>query len=538
MVIKTILIFLIALLGYSEWLTGTSYLQRPIVLGPLVGLVMGDMVTGTIMGATMELAMVGAISVGAYNPPDTISGTILGVSLAMQAGADASAALTLGIPIATIVLALDTALGQPVMLLLVHRIDKNVEDGDTKAITRNMLIDGYAQSWCGLLIIPLAFFFGADAVASLLNIIPDFVQTGMDVAAAFLPALGFAMLAQMIMNKTVAPFFFAGFFLVAYFGISTTGVAIFAAIIVVAMTVLGDKKKRSSPQRQPRILRLGVGSMSFKFESSYDGLISRADLKKLFWRSIPYEHSWNYERMGHIGFMWALMPILRKLYPQDADFKAALKRHMELYNVTPYISTLPMSIAAAMEEVNATDDSFDTSAISNVKLALMGPLSGVGDAFYWGTLRILATGVGTSLALQGSILGPILFLLVFNVPHYIIRYLLTFVGYRFGSDMISKVQESGIMDTIVKMASIMGAMVIGAMTMEMVTVDIPLMVGAGDGAQTLAELLNGIFPGFVTMGLFGIVYLMLKKKMNPLLIMLVILLVSIAGAFFGVLGVQ
>ena len=73
---------------------------------------------------------------------------------------------------------------------------------------------------------------------------------------------------------------------------------------------------------------------------------------------------------------------------------------------------------------------------------------------------------------------------------------------------------------------------------EMVTVDIPLMVGAGDGAQTLAELLNGIFPGFVTMGLFGIVYLMLKKKMNPLLIMLVILLVSIAGAFFGVLGVQ
>lgn len=278
--------------------------------------------------------------------------------------------------------------------------------------------------------------------------------------------------------------------------------------------------------------------MSFKFESSYDGLITREDLKKLFWRSIPYEHSWNYERMGHIGFMWALMPILRKLYPQDADFKAALKRHMELYNVTPYISTLPMSIAAAMEEVNATEDNFDTSAISNVKLALMGPLSGVGDAFYWGTLRILATGVGTSLALQGSILGPILFLLVFNVPHYIIRYLLTFVGYRFGSDMISKVQESGIMDTIVKMASIMGAMVIGAMTMEMVTVDIPLMVGAGDGAQALAELLNGIFPGFVTLGLFGIVYLMLKKKMNPLLIMLVILLASIAGAFFGVLGVQ
>lgn len=241
MLAQTFLIFLIALLGYSEWLLGTSYVQRPIVLGPLVGLVLGDVATGTIMGASMELAMVGAISIGAYNPPDTISGTILGVSLAMQAGADASAALTLGIPIATISLALDTALGQPVMLFLVHRIDKNIEQGDTRAITRNMLLAGYAQSWCGLLIIPLAFYFGSDVVAQVLSIIPDFVQTGMDVAAGLLPALGFAMLAQMIMNKTILPFFFAGFFLVAYFGIGTTGVAIFAAILVIAMALLKDR---------------------------------------------------------------------------------------------------------------------------------------------------------------------------------------------------------------------------------------------------------------------------------------------------------
>lgn len=277
--------------------------------------------------------------------------------------------------------------------------------------------------------------------------------------------------------------------------------------------------------------------MSFKFEAAYDKQITRKDLQQLFLRTIPYEHSWNYERMGNVGFTWALMPILRKLYPEEAEFRAAMKRHMELYNVTPYIATLPISIAAAMEEVNASDDSFDTSAISNVKLALMGPLSGIGDAFFWGTLRILATGIGTSLALQGSILGPILFLLVFNVPHYIIRYLLTFVGYRFGSDMITKIQESGLMDTIVKMASIMGAMVIGAMTMEMIAVDIPMAIGVGEDVTTVAELLNGIFPGFVTLSMFGIVYAMLKKKLNPLLIMLIILIVSIACAFFGILGV-
>ena len=84
MILKTILIFLIGLLGYSEWLLGTSCLQRPIVLGPLVGLVMGNLPAGIIMGATMELALVGAVSIGAYNPPDLIAGTVLGVSLAIH----------------------------------------------------------------------------------------------------------------------------------------------------------------------------------------------------------------------------------------------------------------------------------------------------------------------------------------------------------------------------------------------------------------------------------------------------------------------
>ena len=239
MILKTILVFFIGLLGYSEWLLGTSYLQRPIVLGPLVGLVMGDMQAGIIMGATLELAMIGAISVGAYNPPDLISGTILGVSLAISSGAGADAALTLGIPIATVMLAVDTALGQPIMLFFIHRCDKHAETGDIKAFNQCMFIAGYAQSLFGIICIPLAFYFGSDAVTKLLGVIPDFVQTGMDITAALLPALGFAMLAQTMMNKKVAPFFFLGFFLVAYFSISTTGVAIFSILMVLILVMFG-----------------------------------------------------------------------------------------------------------------------------------------------------------------------------------------------------------------------------------------------------------------------------------------------------------
>ena len=245
MILKTFLIFLVGLLGYSEWLLGTSYLQRPIILGPLVGLVLGDLQSGIIMGATLELAMIGAVSIGAYDPPDLVSGSIIGISLAIETHAAPGAALTLGIPIAAIMQALGLATGQPLMLAFIHRCDSAAEKGNTKALTRNMLFAGYIQDWPGLVFIPLAFYFGSSTVAKLLNIIPQFVQDGMNVAAGLLPLLGFAMLAQMMMNKKVIAFFFFGFFLVAYGKISTTGVAIFAVIMAAIMYVFFDRDDKS-----------------------------------------------------------------------------------------------------------------------------------------------------------------------------------------------------------------------------------------------------------------------------------------------------
>ena len=276
--------------------------------------------------------------------------------------------------------------------------------------------------------------------------------------------------------------------------------------------------------------------MSFSFRPEYKGKVNKKDLQKLFWRSIPMEHSWNYERMDNVGFAWALMPILKKLYPNKEDYKKALQRHLTLYNMTPYIDTFPMAIAAAMEETNSKDPNFNTDSIQDVKTALMGPLSGIGDAFFWGTLRILATGIGTALALKGSILGPILFFLVFNVPVMLARYYGTFLGYGLGTNVIGSIQNSGIMDTVTKYASLVGMMVVGAMTMDMTTIKLTTKIGLGKSSQTLQSLLNGIFPGIVTLALFGLMYWMLKKKWNPLLIMLLILVVSIVAAYFKVLG--
>lgn len=260
--------------------------------------------------------------------------------------------------------------------------------------------------------------------------------------------------------------------------------------------------------------------------------ITKKDLNKVFWRSLTMEYSWNYERQAHMGFCYAMIPILKKLY-KGVDLKESLQRHMEFFNTTPHLSTLILGITTAMEEQEANIEDFDTSSINGIKAALMGPLAGIGDSFFWGTLRLIATGVGTSLALKGSILGPILFLLVFNVPHMLLRYFSTHLGYKLGVDVLSKLEKNGMMDMLTYGASIVGLMVIGAMTQSMIAIDIPLSIGSGDEAITITGILNEIAPGLLSLAAFGIVYYFLRKGLKPVPILLGITVVSIVGSFFG-----
>ncbi|MDD3206247.1 MAG: PTS sugar transporter subunit IIC [Lachnospiraceae bacterium] len=245
--IQAILLGVLVMLSNAEWFLGTCFIQRPLILGPLTGLIMGDMEAGIIMGATMELAFAGATSIGGYDPPDMISGTILGVAFAINSGQGPEMALTLGIPIATIMLAISNSIGYPILQIFAHICDRNIEEGKDKAFQRNFILSGFvAWGVTTPLLLPLAFYFGTDKVTSIMGSIPEFVSTGMDIAGGLLPAMGFAMLAQMIMKKDVVPFFFIGYFVVAYSGISTTGVALLAVLILAVMFTMNKGRALSS----------------------------------------------------------------------------------------------------------------------------------------------------------------------------------------------------------------------------------------------------------------------------------------------------
>lgn len=155
--------------------------------------------------------------------------------------------------------------------------------------------------------------------------------------------------------------------------------------------------------------------------------LNKSDINKMFFRSWFLLGSFNFERMQSIGFCVTLIPALKKLYKGD-ELKAALKRHLEFFNTQPFISAPIMGVTAAMEEQRANGVPIDDASISGVKVGLMGPLAGVGDPIFWGTLRPVLAALGASIALGGSIVGPLIFFLGFNA----IRLATKWYGLKYG----------------------------------------------------------------------------------------------------------
>lgn len=260
--------------------------------------------------------------------------------------------------------------------------------------------------------------------------------------------------------------------------------------------------------------------------------ITKRDLHKVFVRSIAYNSSFNYARQLNLGWAWSMMPILRKLYGDDEEAMAqALQRHLVFNNITPFISTLLMSITAALEEKNATSDNFDVDTINDVKVGLMGPLSAIGDSIFFGCIRVIGSSIGASLALQGNIMGPILYLLIFNIPNFASRYWLVLKGYELGSSFLTNVQESGILDKIFKGAGILGLTVIGAMVASNVNVPITIMF---DKKTSLLSTLDTVMPNLLPLLFTGGVYFLLKKELKPITIIACILGFGLLGAFVGI----
>lgn len=260
-------------------------------------------------------------------------------------------------------------------------------------------------------------------------------------------------------------------------------------------------------------------------------------INKIFWRSFTVFASRAGATKAHApGFMYSIMPALDEYFKDDKEgHRKAMMRHTTWYNITQNVGTFVMGLVASMEKKTAQDPSFDPDSTVAIKTSLMGPLSGIGDSIFWGVLRVIAAGVGISLASQGSILGPILFLLIYNIPSIATRYYLTYMGFTVGDTFIQDMYKSGSMKLLNKAASTLGLLMIGCMTATMVKFEsklsIPIEGGKPIKIQTyLDQLWVGLVPLVVTL----ICYWLLSKKVNVNWILLGVLVLSIVLGLIGV----
>lgn len=288
-------------------------------------------------------------------------------------------------------------------------------------------------------------------------------------------------------------------------------------------------------------------------------------------RSQFLQGSWNYERMQNGGYAFSMIPAIKKLYKTDEDRQAALKRHMEFFNTTPFMASPIIGVTLALEEERANGGDVDDEAINGVKVGMMGPLAGVGDPVFWFTVRPILGALCASLAMSGNILGPIMFFVVWNLFRWGFQWYTQEFGYKAGSAITDDLSGT-MMQDVTRGASMLGMFVLGSLIQRWVKIDfkpivskVQLQKGAyidwhslpsgHEGIQKALELYNNgqgqalssvkittmqnvldqLIPGLAGLLLTFLCMWLLKKKVSPIWIIIGIFIVGILGHVVGLL---
>ncbi len=289
--------------------------------------------------------------------------------------------------------------------------------------------------------------------------------------------------------------------------------------------------------------------------------LTKADRRSVMFRSMFLQGSWNYERMQSGGWAYAMIPAIKKLYTTKEDRAAALKRHLEFFNTHPYLAAPVLGVTLALEEERANGAPVDDVAIQGVKVGMMGPLAGVGDPVFWFTVRPMLGALGASLAMSGSIMGPLLFFFAWNIIRIAFLWYTQEFGYQAGSKITDDL-SGGLLQKVTKGASILGMFVLGSLVQRWVSVKFtPVVsevqlddkayihwdklpdgwegikeafsqVGAGlsqtpTKVTTLQDNLDQLIPGLAGLLLTLLCMWLLKKKVSPIVIIIGLFVVGV-----------
>jgi len=267
--------------------------------------------------------------------------------------------------------------------------------------------------------------------------------------------------------------------------------------------------------------------------------LTKKDIRR---RSTFLLGSFNFERMQAMGFCVSMIPTIKRLYSKKEDQAAALKRHLEFFNTQPWVASPIIGVTAAMEQERANGaKDIDDAAISGVKVGLMGPLAGVGDPIFWGTLRPVLAALGAGLAISGNLLGPLLFFIGINLCRSLTRWYGFKYGYEKGTEIVNDM-GGGRLQKLTQGASILGLFVMGSLVSKWTSINIPLELSryknqmGEEVVTTVQSVLNDLLPGLAALLLTFFCMYLLRKKINAMYIIFALFGVGIVGYHFGILA--
>ena len=245
----------------------------------------------------------------------------------------------------------------------------------------------------------------------------------------------------------------------------------------------------------------------------------------------------SYERLQAVGLCSALVPVLKKLYPNKDDLSKALQRHLVFYNTEAVFGSLINGIVIAMEEQKANGEPIEDETITSLKTGLMGPLAGIGDSIDWATLKPIIFALAATLSATGNPIGCFV-LLALPVIQIAIGLNLSVYGYKAGRSSIRDILNSGRIKELILGASTLGLFMMGALSSTYVKLSTPVVINFGKGNEPfiLQNVIDGIVPGLLPLAaVLGIYWWLNNKNQKMIMIMLIILAVSLIGAITGLL---
>ena len=270
--------------------------------------------------------------------------------------------------------------------------------------------------------------------------------------------------------------------------------------------------------------------MAYNIPEKYQDLtpapqLDKKTLNKMVWLSCFLQASFNYERMQACGWLWGMLPGLQKIHTNKEDLKASMAHNLDFLNTHPFLVTFVMGIVLSLEQNKA-----DTATIRSVRISAAGPLGGIGDALFWLTLVPITAGLTANMAMEGQIIGAVLFLIIFNAVQFAVRFGLMYWSYGLGTKAVTLLTSSA--KELTRAASILGIFVVGGLIANYGGTSLRIVVG--DPAINIQGLLDGVLPKLIPLLITLGIYVLIKKGWTPVKCIILILVVGILGCAFGI----